>query len=189
MLGDAKGWIGWTAPEEGKIHDVVLRSKGRGWGNCKFCKITDGNHGDVTGIYRKKGFLKGEALRLLELRACLHRGGGPRVGEVTHLGGVNGLTLPSLESLILIWSRLHDRWGDHMRDCMDSRVTPPKRVTLPAWGHLPPYNQPLLSERKRWTKQTRLWTRLTFNARSRNIDCIKFTDRNDALRNKIKQTK
>ena len=28
-------------------------------------------------------------------------------------------------SCILIWSCLHDRWGDHMRDCIDSRVTPP----------------------------------------------------------------
>ena len=25
----------------------------------------DGNHGDIMGIYRKKGFIKGEALRLL----------------------------------------------------------------------------------------------------------------------------
>ena len=70
-----------------------------------------------------------------------------------------------------------------MRDCMDSRATPPKRVTLPTWGHLPPCNQPLLSDRKRWTKQTRL----PFNARSRNTDCIKFTDRNAALRNKTKE--
>ena len=76
-----------------------------------------------------------------------------------------------------------------MRDWLDSRATPRERVTLPTWGHLPPCNQPLLSERKRWTKQTRLWTRLPFNARSRNTDCIKFTDRNDGLRNKTKQTK
>ena len=26
------------------------------WGNCKFCKIVDGNHGDITGIY--PAFLK-----------------------------------------------------------------------------------------------------------------------------------
>ena len=76
-----------------------------------------------------------------------------------------------------------------MRDCMDSRVTPPKRVTLPTWGHLLPRNQPLLSDRKRWTKQTRLWTRPPFNARSRNTDCTKFTDRNEALRNETKQTR
>ena len=42
------------------------------------------------------------------VRACLHGGGGPRVGEVTSL---------SIWSLILIWSRLHDRRGD-----------PPRRV-------------------------------------------------------------
>ena len=36
------------------------------------------------------------------LRACL-QGGGTQVGEVTHL---------SIKSLILIWSPLHDRWGD-----------------------------------------------------------------------------
>ena len=42
------------------------------------------------------------------LSACLHGGGGPQVGEVTRLG---------IWSLILIWSRSHDRWGD-----------PPRRV-------------------------------------------------------------
>ena len=46
------------------------------------------------------------------LRACLHWVGGPQVGEVTLL---------SIWSLILIWSRLHDRWGD-----------PPRRVALSA---------------------------------------------------------
>ena len=48
------------------------------------------------------------------LRACLHGGGGPQVGEVTRLGGV---TRQSIYFLILIRSRLHDRWGD-----------PPRRV-------------------------------------------------------------
>ena len=43
-----------------------------------------------------------------QLRACLHGGGGPQVGEVTRL---------SISSLILIWSCLHDRWGN-----------PPRRV-------------------------------------------------------------
>ena len=44
------------------------------------------------------------------LRACLHGGGGPQVGEVTRLCGVTRL---SVKSLILIWSRLHDiQWGD-----------------------------------------------------------------------------
>ena len=37
-------------------------------GNCKFCKIAGGNHGNIMGIYRKKGFLKGGALRLLRTK-------------------------------------------------------------------------------------------------------------------------
>ena len=48
------------------------------------------------------------------LRACLHGSGGPRVGEVTRLGGVTRL---SIKFLILFWWRLHDKWGD-----------PPRRV-------------------------------------------------------------
>ena len=42
-----------------------------------------------------------------------------------------------------------------------------------------------------WTTQTRLWTRLPFNTRSRNTPLteIKLTYRNKALRNKTKQTK
>ena len=46
------------------------------------------------------------------LTACLHGGEGPQVGEVTGLGGV---TRQSIYSLILIWSRLPDRWGDPLR--------------------------------------------------------------------------
>ena len=59
---------------------------------------------------------------------CLHGGGGPRVVEVNRLDGV---TLLSIKSLILIWSRLHDRWGD------------PPHVTSPIWGRPPPYKQAL----------------------------------------------
>ena len=44
-----------------------------------------------------------------KIRACLHGGGGPQVGDVTRLGGVTRL---SIQSLILLGSRLHDRWGD-----------------------------------------------------------------------------
>ena len=32
-----------------------------------------------------------------------------------------------------MWSRLHDKWGDHMRD-----ITPPKWVTSPTWATLSP---------------------------------------------------
>ena len=52
-------------------------------------------------------------------RACLHEGGGPQVGEVTW-GGLPHLTC----------KRDHIK----MRDYMDRRVTPPKRVTSPTWG-------------------------------------------------------
>ena len=52
MSGNTRGQIGFSAPGEGKIHDIVLSSKGRGWGNCKFCKIVGSNHGDIRGIYR-----------------------------------------------------------------------------------------------------------------------------------------
>ena len=68
------------------------------------------------------------------LRACLHGGGGPQVGDETRLGGVTHLTI---QSLLLILSRLHDRWGDHMRSLMDSRA-PSKRVTSPTWCSPPP---------------------------------------------------
>ena len=62
------------------------------------------------------------------LRACFHEGGGPQVGEVT-CGGLPHLTC----------KRDHIK----MRDCMDRRVTPPKRVTSPTWGPPPPCKQAL----------------------------------------------
>ena len=62
------------------------------------------------------------------IRACLHEGGGPQVGEVT-CG-----RLPHLSC-----KRDHIK----MRDYMDRRVTPPKRVTSPIWGTPPPCKQAL----------------------------------------------
>ena len=64
------------------------------------------------------------------LRACLHEGGGPQVGEVT-CGGVPHLTC----------KRDHTK----MRDYMDRRVTPPKRerAPSPAWGPPLPFKQAL----------------------------------------------
>ena len=70
-----------------------------------------------------------EGLTKLEtLRACLHEGGGPQVGEVT-CGGLPHLTC----------KRDHIK----MRDYMDRRATPPKRVTSPIWGTPPPRKQAL----------------------------------------------
>ena len=60
-VGEYRG-IDWIVyPWGGKNSRHCFSSKGRGWGNCKFCKIRDGNHGDITRIYCKKGFIKGEA--------------------------------------------------------------------------------------------------------------------------------
>ena len=63
------------------------------------------------------------------LRACLHEGGGPQVGEVTWGG------LPHLTCKL-----------DHiqMRNYMDRRVTPPKRVTSSIWCTPPPCKQALI---------------------------------------------
>ena len=63
------------------------------------------------------------------LRACLHEGGGPQVGEVT-CGKLPHLTC-KLDKI-------------KMRDYMDCQVTPPKRVTSPTWGPPPPCKQALI---------------------------------------------
>ena len=91
---------------------------GRGWaGGCMRMQ----HHG--TGWRATKG-IRTKTLRTetLWLRDCLHGSGGPQVGEVTRL---------SIQSLILILSHLHDRWGD------------PPRVTSPIWGPPPPCKQTL----------------------------------------------
>ena len=62
------------------------------------------------------------------LRACLHGGGGPQAGEVKYGG------LPHLSC---------KRDQIKMRDYMDKRVTPPKRVTSLTWGPPPPCKQAL----------------------------------------------
>ena len=59
---------------------------------------------------------------MVSLRACLHEGGGPQLAEVTFGGSLQ-------------LSRKHDQIK--MRDYMDTRVTPPKRVTSPPWGPPP----------------------------------------------------
>ena len=60
--------------------------------------------------------------------ACLHEGGGPQVGEVT-CGGLPLLTCK--------------RDQIKMRDYIDRRVTPLKRVTSPSWGPPPSCKQAL----------------------------------------------
>ena len=64
----------------------------------------------------------------LGLRACLHGGGGPQIGEVT-CGG-----LPHLSCR---------RDQIKMTDYMDRRVTLPKGVTSPTWSPPPPCKQAL----------------------------------------------
>ena len=62
------------------------------------------------------------------LRAFSHGGGGPQVGEIT-FGGSPHLSCK--------------RDQIEMRDYMDRRVTPPKRVSSPTWGPPPPCKQAL----------------------------------------------
>ena len=67
-VGEYNG-IDWTlCPWGGENSSRCFKFEGieeLGWANCIFGKIAHGNHGDIMGIYRKKGFIKGEALRLL----------------------------------------------------------------------------------------------------------------------------
>ena len=87
-------------------------------------------HLDITTMftYSHANTPLGQSERAYYLRACLHGGGGPQVGEVTCLGGVTRL---SIQSLILMLSRLHVRWGN------------PPHVTSPTWGPPPPCKQAL----------------------------------------------
>ena len=64
----------------------------------------------------------------MSLKACFHRGGRPKIGEVT-CGGSPHLSCKCDQI--------------KMRDYMDRRVTPPKRVTSPTWGPPPPCKQAL----------------------------------------------
>ena len=79
------------------------------------------------------------------LTACLHGDGGPRVGEVTRLGGA---TLLSIQSLI--WSPHLSCKRDQIKikNYTDGRVTPHKRVTSLIWGPPPPCEQALSRNRK-----------------------------------------
>ena len=62
-------------------------------------------------------------------RACFYEGGGPQIGGVT-CGGSPHLSCK--------------RDQIKMRDHMDRRATPVKRVTSPNWGPPPPCKQTLI---------------------------------------------
>ena len=62
------------------------------------------------------------------LKACLHGGGGPQIGELI-CGGSPHLSCK--------------RDQIKMRDYMNGQVTPPKRVTSPSWVSPPPCKQAL----------------------------------------------
>ena len=62
----------------------------------------------------------------LLLRTCLHGGGEPQTGEVTYDAGLHMAGHPTYHVNVL-----------NIRDYMNMRVTPPKRVTSPTWGPLP----------------------------------------------------
>ena len=86
---------------------------------CSSCSITKASKGEKCKL--RSGIER--------LRTCLHEGGGPQVGEITY-GGLPHLTC----------KRDHTK----MRDYMDRRVTPPKRLTSPTWGPPPPCKQALI---------------------------------------------
>ena len=94
--------------------------------DCKTVLVNSGvlfafvNYACARGRYNSKDSLT--------FRAFLHEGVGPQVGVVT-CG-----ELPH---------RTCKRDPIKMRDYMDRRVTPPKRVTSPSWGPLPPCKQAL----------------------------------------------
>ena len=62
----------------------------------------------------------------MTLRACLHEGGGPQIGEVKSGGS------PHLSC---------KRDQIKMRDYLDRLHTPPKRVASPTWDPPPPYKK------------------------------------------------
>ena len=60
-VGECRGMDWILCPWGGENSRHCFSSKRRGWANCKFCRILDGNHGNIMSIYCKKGFIKGEA--------------------------------------------------------------------------------------------------------------------------------
>ena len=97
------------------------------WSNERYCNALSGCASFTSAIYKI-------ILSFGSLRACLHGGGGPQVGEVAPLGGVTRLSIQSLIRSPQL-SCKHDQIK--MRDYLD------KWVTSPTWGPLPPCRQAL----------------------------------------------
>ena len=89
------------------------------------------------------------------LRAGLHGGGGPQMGEVT-CGRSPHLSCKS--DLI------------KMRDYMDRRVTPPKRVTSSTWGPPPPCKQALRTDTSHHGKVIKIGLWVKCCPRCRKLD-------------------
>ena len=85
---------------------------------------------------------------LIVLRACLHGGGGPQVGAVT-FGGSPHLSCK--------------RDQIKMRDNMDRRATPPKRVTSPTWDPPPPCIQALSCRASKMSRKIPVHEMVTVN--------------------------
>ena len=51
-VGEYKGMNWLLCPWAGQNSRHCFEFEGKGWGNSKFCKITDANHGDIRGICR-----------------------------------------------------------------------------------------------------------------------------------------
>ena len=97
--------------------------------------------------------------------------GEPQVGEATRVGGVSLLSIQSL-----IWSPhlscKHDQIK--IRDYMDRRVTPPKRVTSATWGSPPPCKQAVNCMGSKNTKRLRVQGQI----KALHFKCLSFNKAN-----------
>ena len=51
-VGEYKGMNWLLCPWAAENSRHCFEFEGKGWGNSKFCKITDANHGDIRVVYR-----------------------------------------------------------------------------------------------------------------------------------------
>ena len=68
-VGEYKGMNWLLCPWAGETSRHCFEFEGKGWGNSKYCKITDANHGDIRGICRfpqliNTGNIKGAKRRI-----------------------------------------------------------------------------------------------------------------------------